>query len=106
MDSGIRNIGIIILLVLQIHLYKNWKVIYKRKLSDIEGQIDNIKVLVTLTHSNLITQMGFWMGALFLSLLQYPFYWCLPALSESWKNIYLEYEKSNKQATDTKDNAI
>ena len=85
-------IGTIVFLLLQASLYKNWKVV---KINDTRNASDasriNHSFLQKLVHACAISQVAFWVGALFLSLLTYPFYWPLIALSESCKRIYCNH---------------
>ena len=82
-------VGIIILLMLQYSMYKNWKftITYKREYG-IEKGNSNFVFYELVTHAIAISQIAFWFAALFLSLLPFPFYWVLPAFSEAWKNIF------------------
>lgn len=95
-------VGIFLLFYFQLRLYRNWRIIYDYKLPKSADRFNDIKVLELITHANLITQIGFWMGALFISILHYPFYWYLPAFSEAWKNIYLNYVKESNDDNSVK----
>ena len=89
------TIGGIILILVQVALYKNWKIIYlmkKRRAGIAQPQMQaEISDLNNISHACMISQVAFWIGALFLTLLPYPFYWCLIPFSEGWKNIYVNY---------------
>jgi O-antigen ligase len=81
-ETGI--IGSIILLLLQAALYRNWKMRPLRSKNE-------VSILNNISHACIISQISFWIGALFLTLLPYPFYWCLIPFSEGWKNICFGY---------------
>ena len=89
--------GILVLLYFQIALFKNWLLYRKYKF-----EINNLKpkgdfsILPLITHANAFSQTGFWFGAIFLSLMPYPFYWILIPFSEAWKNIYDNFIEENK----------
>lgn len=87
-------VGSIMLIILQIAMYKNWRAIYKYK-DKIYSKIteSDFRLFKYMTNATAISQVGFWVAALFLSLLVYPFYWCLIPFSEAWKNIFLEHVK-------------
>jgi len=93
-------VGLYILIYFQLQLYRNWKIIYHLKIPDETNRLKDAVFLKTMTHANLITQIGFWVAAMFISIIHYPFYWLLPAFSEVWKNIYIDYvnEKSEAQS--------
>lgn len=84
-------VGSIIFLLLFKALYKNWKLAgeLKRHPRYLENE-ERSAVFVSVTHACAIAQVGFWFAALFLSLMPYPFYWCLVPFSESWKNMTLQ----------------
>lgn len=90
-------IGCIILFTLHLSLFRNWKIIsrHKKTISEFAINKDNLIVLVMLTHACALTILGFWTGAIFLSLLPYPFFWILIPFSEAWKNIVLDYMEQN-----------
>lgn len=97
------TIGSIIFILVQAALYKNWKIIYlikKRRaaLAKQKTQAD-ISDFNNISHACMISQVAFWIGALFLTLLPYPFYWCLIPFSEGWKNIYLHYVDAKVKTT-------
>lgn len=80
--------GSLILIMLFIALYKNWKVAFELKRSKgYKHTQEQSSIFVNVTHACAISQVGFWFGALFLSLMPYPFYWCLIPFSEAWKNL-------------------
>jgi O-antigen ligase len=87
-------LGGIILILLQISMYKNWRFLYKDKSSAFGNGIDrkDSYLLKSINNACAISQVGFWFGALFLSLMIYPFYWILVPFSETWENILLEYK--------------
>jgi len=93
-ETGI--VGCIILFLLQISLYKNWIYIQvlKNKSNTFTNEEEDTTALVNITHASAISQIGFWFAALFLTVMSYPFYWCLIAFSEAWKNITVEYINS------------
>jgi O-antigen ligase len=95
-ETGV--IGIIILSTLQIALYRNWKIIHfnKNETSNYSLKDHNQFLFKTISDACAITQVGFWVAALFLSLLPYPFYWCLIPFSETWNNLSLNYIKNKK----------
>jgi len=89
-EKGI--VGTIILLIFLISMYKNWKVAFSRQRVPIfPAETKNLEIFKAITHACGISQAGFWLAACFLSLLPYPFYWCLVPFSEAWKNLFLDY---------------
>lgn len=86
-------IGSIILIILQIAMYRNWRTVYKNRINGVKMPEVDFNVLKYMTNACAISQVGFWVAALFLTLLVYPFYWCLIPFSEAWKNIFLEHVK-------------
>lgn len=86
-------IGSLMLILLQICMYKNWRLVYKGKAKTLRSarESDEFHIFTDLTNACAISQIGFWCGALFLTLIIYPFYWILVPFSETWKNISLEY---------------
>lgn len=86
-------VGSVILLMLQKSLYRNWRNRYfHNKINSNQSTASkDIRFLTNMSHSCAISQIAFWLGALFLTLINYPFYWCLPAFSVAWKNISLDY---------------
>jgi len=81
------TVGTILLLLLQMSLYKNWK-ITNVNYGKIATSSNNYSFTNRLSHACAISQVSFWIGAIFLSLITYPFYWFLIPLSESCKRIY------------------
>lgn len=93
-ETGI--IGSLIMLMLQKSLFSNWKtrkLLVKRNSLLFANNKDS-QFIINMSHACGISQIAFWTGACFLSLLPYPFYWCLIPFSEAWKNISLNYFKS------------
>jgi O-antigen ligase len=92
-ETGI--IGSIIFILVQAALYKNWKIIYLMKKRIAALAQPKIQAAISdfnnISHACMISQVAFWIGALFLTLLPYPFFWCLIPFSEAWKNIYVHY---------------
>jgi O-antigen ligase len=87
-------VGGMILTLLEISMYKNWRCVYKAKRGAFGnglGHRDSY-LLKSINNACAISQVGFWVGALFLSLMIYPFYWVLVPFSETWKHILLEYK--------------
>ena len=84
-------IGCFMLLSLQVALYKNWKMIsmLKNNKDNSPGKID-AEIYINISHACVISQVGFWFAASFLTLMSHPFYWCLIPFSEAWKNISLD----------------
>ncbi len=96
-------IGAIIFILVQVALYKNWKIVYlikkKKAVLDQSKLRADISDFNNISHACMITQVAFWIGALFLTLLPYPFYWCLIPFSEGWKNIYLHHVEAKVKTT-------
>jgi O-antigen ligase len=84
-------IGIPIILLLQFALFSNWRIIgqYKRIVPDELKLSDGFLLFQYLTHANAIGQVVYWIGALFLSLLGYPFYWIFIPFSETCKVLFI-----------------
>ncbi len=93
------SVGVMLFLLLQVQLYKNWKfVVVSRKIIDckkITNRDQNYFRLVG--HACIISQIAFHFCALFLSVFLYPFYWSVLPFSEVWKNICLE--ENDKKGT-------
>lgn len=89
-ETGI--VGVIFLGLLQIPLFLNWKMIITSKIVGANSFNDksDYRDVILLSHACLIAQGAFHFGSIFLSLLPYPFYWCLIPFSEAWKNISTE----------------
>lgn len=90
-------IGSALLLCLLSAMYTNWKYTYTYKKDLNSILVDSREI----THSYKmisqacgISQVGFWFGALFLTLMPYPFYWCLVPMSEVWRSIFKKEIKS------------
>jgi len=79
-------IGVIVMLLFQKGMFMNWKLAMSEAFRD-----EKLQHLRLLTHACAISQVAFWFGSIFLSLMPYPFYWCLPYFSETWKNISLSF---------------
>ncbi|MBC8440648.1 MAG: O-antigen ligase family protein [Deltaproteobacteria bacterium] len=78
-ETGV--VGLLFFLSFQVPLWQNWRaVVWARK-----PKIPTYFVLIA--HACFISQISFHFGSLFLTLLPYPFYWCLVPFSETWKNI-------------------
>lgn len=95
------TIGMIILLSLQMSLYKNWKsvkILGKKNEDPIQEKSNDL--LVYITHACAISQVSFWFGSIFLSLIPYPFYWFLPYFSEAWKNITFSKPSNEVKSVD------
>jgi len=92
-------IGSILLLMLQYSLYKNWKSvsIYLKNFKN-EDNYDSLKIYGLINHAVAITHVGFWVAALFLSLIPYPFYWFIIPMSEVWKNISLNILQAEEES--------
>jgi len=80
-------IGIIILIYFLATMYSNWRIVFRKE--SFKSQIITVERIdyKSINHAIGISQAGFWLGAIFLSLMPYPFYWCMPYFSEAWKNI-------------------
>ena len=84
-------LGTILLLSLQKALFRNWRLISrigKQRKNEMPA-FENV-LYVNVSHAVIISQIGFWFAAMFLTLMPFPFYWCLVPFSESWKNISLQ----------------
>jgi hypothetical protein len=90
-DLGV--VGVVVLLLLQIPLFKNWRTVKKYKESALyaENKSEGFLLFKYLTHANAIGQITFWIGALFLSLMPYPFYWIFIPFSEVCKDLFVQY---------------
>ena len=83
-------IGAFLLLLLQKALYKNWRMVSQlNKDGGSRLSKEESALFVNISHACMISQVGFWFAASFLTLMPYPFYWCLIPFSEAWKNICL-----------------
>lgn len=93
-ETGI--IGITLLSFLQFCLLKNWRRANQKLGYEYDGEIEkrNSGVLNILNNAGLISQMGFWVGSLFLTLTSYPFYYCIVWFSDIVIKLMLEYNKS------------
>jgi len=89
-EKGI--IGTLILMHLLFCMYRNWKRAFNITASK-ETKFDakTRQTFISIAHSCAFAQIGFWFCSIFLSLLPYPFYWCLVPFSESWNNLLSEY---------------
>lgn len=85
-------VGFIILISLVKTMYRNWKDIHLIKIPEkTEPKNDRLVFLKKLADASAITHVVFWVGAAFLSLMGYPFFWCLIPLSEISKKICKNY---------------
>jgi O-antigen ligase len=109
------TIGAIIFISVQAALFKNWRIIYLIKKKIAAFSQPKMKTIMSdfnnISHACMISQVAFWIGASFLTLLPYPFYWCLIPFSEGWKNIYLHYAEEKAKTTnapldETKENTL
>lgn len=86
-------VGFIILIILQLSLYSNWRVPYRHPPSlesqSMAGKTD-LLILKSLNNACAISQVGFIICSLFLSLLNYPFYWAIIPFSAILKKMYLD----------------
>jgi O-antigen ligase len=78
-------VGFAILLLLQYAMFKNWSASNK-KYDESRLNENEIQLCKFVSSACAISQIGFWFGALFLTLLNWPFYWILVPFSEAWKN--------------------
>jgi len=84
-------LGSFIFLFFLYALYRNWRntYTYTRDLSESRRvSYSEVHSYELISHACGISQVGFWFGALFLTLLPYPFYWCLVPMSESWRVLF------------------
>ncbi len=70
-------IGCLLFVMLQTYLYRSVRDLYRNK---------SKSFIVHLSTANFLSQIGFWVGSMFLSLLITPFFWLLVILSEAIKN--------------------
>lgn len=84
-------VGSVILIMFLKSQVGNWIASFPKK-GDFRSSTD-IQIYTNMSHSCAISQIAFWLGALFLTLINYPFYWCLPAFSVAWKNVSLNNQK-------------
>ena len=84
-ETGILGSLIFSLMLFSIH--SNWKHIHLYRKSDPNQSIQYIK-----THNNatIVSIIGFWTGALFVSVLFWPFFWILVLFSEMGNNVYMQ----------------
>ena len=89
-------VGIIILYMLESSMYKSWRRVnsYKNKKYDSEVASNNLLEYININHACTITRIGFWVAAIFLTLLPYPFYWILIPFVEAWKNMFMDFIKT------------
>jgi len=79
-------IGCLLFIFLQRSLYQNARAILIQKMQ--------YPLLNQLSTACLVSQIGFWVGSIFLSLLVSPFFWLLVIFSEAVKNCALEYQNA------------
>jgi hypothetical protein len=93
-------VGVCIFLLLQLAMVKNWLTLgkYKGIIASIPEKSEGFLLYKYLTHANAISQVAFWVGALFLTLILQPFYWILPAFSECCKNLLVSYMDEEETA--------
>lgn len=92
-ETGI--VGMIILLLLQVQLYRNWRITVNASGSDpTVGGVMLYSDIRLLGHAALFSQLVFHFGSLFLSLFIFPFYWIIIPFSEAWKNIALDSNRT------------
>ncbi len=97
-ETGI--VGCTLIIMLQLALYRNWRALELAKHNKRNRENNtNKNTLIYLNHACAISQVSFWFGAIFLSLIPYPFYWFLPYLSETIKNSMM-YESNNVNVED------
>ena len=82
-ETGILGSLILSLMFLSIH--SNWKNLHLSCKSDPYESIQYIKA-----HNNatIISMIGFWTGALFVSVLFWPFFWTLVLFNEMGNNVH------------------
>jgi len=92
-------IGVVILYMLELSMYKSWRKVnfYKNKKYDSEIANNKLLEFININHACTITRIGYWVGAMFLTLLPYPFYWILIPVVETWKNISMDFIKEDGQ---------
>lgn len=98
-ENGI--IGSFFLVMLQISIFKDWKKINKLKKRISKNVADkmNLTFYINLGHACAISIVAFWFASMFITVTEYPFYWCLPPFLVAWKNITLNISSSVEQAT-------
>ena len=88
-ETGI--VGMAIFLLLQLQLYRNWRVTVNASGNDPTGGHNVLYSDIRLLgHAALFSLLAYHFGSLFLSLFIFPFYWTVIPFSEAWKNIALE----------------
>lgn len=92
-------IGIVILYMLERTMFKSWRRVNSYKNNKYDSEDDNNKLLeyININHACSITRIGYWVTAIFLTLLPYPFYWILIPFVETWKNISMDYLQNENQ---------
>jgi oligosaccharide repeat unit polymerase len=86
-------IGVCILLLLQVAMFKNWWTLrkYTETIKYSPEKSEEFLFFKYLTHANALGQIAFWIGALFLTLILQPFYWILIPFSECCKNLLVNF---------------
>ena len=92
-ELGIVGTGLLLILVFT--LFKNWRLalVYKGGRTSTKDEAE-LSFYGSMTHACGISQIAFWMGSLFLSLMIYPFYWAIVPFSEAWKNLFVLHIQS------------
>lgn len=86
-ENGI--LGSFILLSLQFSIFKDWKMIFRKKIGISKIKKDNSKIAIYLNlgHASAISIVAFWFASMFITVTEYPFYWCLVPFFVAWRNI-------------------
>jgi O-antigen ligase len=91
-ETGI--VGSSLILLLQFKLLINWRRT-KRRFSKMKKEM-SCDVIDVLNNSNIIAQIGFWVGSLFLTLNCFPFYYCVVWVSDTVHNISYTTNNGNE----------
>ena len=86
-------IGSAVLYILLVTLYRNWKSVKNSPIQRNDTlKSDNLSFLKNMNHACGFSQVAFWTGALFLSLIGYPFFYILVPFSELSRRLYFQYQ--------------
>lgn len=90
-ETGI--LGTLIFSFMLFSIHSNWKHIKIRNKSDTNESFQYIK---TYNNATIVSMLGFWTGALTLSILFWPFFWTLLLFCEMERNVYKQLTFAHK----------
>jgi hypothetical protein len=92
-ETGI--LGTLIFSFMLSSIHSNWKYINIRSKSDIDESVQYIK---TFNNATIVAMIGFWTGALTVSVLFWPFFWFLLLFCEMVKNVHNRLASSTNKS--------